>query len=190
MSNQTLATLSAHPTDNRTLLLRTPPGLADQMGRFEPARYDAAHRAYLLHVDHVEALHRFAAAIRLHVVDERTRPPGERTLMPECAACGQPARATRQPARCPACGEPWIARYVNPGTGHGEHVRQTCGDCGHTQRGGRFPYCGSCGAAMPPDLPKPHVEIPRQRLKDPASLAETVPETVAEIEARQTEEAP
>lgn len=187
-TNKHLARLTAHPTDTRTVLLHTPPGLATDMGRFEPARYDQAHRAYLVHVDHLAALHRFAATIALHIVDERTRPPGQRPLMPECIHCGQPAKLTRQPHRCPGCGQPWKPTFVDPGTGHGEAVRQTCDHCGHTQRG-RFGYCGACGEPMPADDPdRPH-RPPRRHLNDPLPLADTITETAGLLPARPSADA-
>lgn len=171
--NQTLAQLAAHPTDNHTLVLRTPPGLASDMGRFEPARYDQAQRAYLIHADHLTALHRFAATIGLHIVDDRRSPPGQKTAMPECAHCGQPAALTRQPATCPLCGHTWQPVFVrSEPTTHRSTVRATCGSCKHTQPG-RFPYCGACGAP----IPRGHagrLPTPRPHLDDPLPLGETV----------------
>lgn len=179
MTNTT-ATIHAHPTDPNILVLKTPPDHANEMGRFEPARYDHGMRAYLLHIDHLEPLRKFAKRQGMYLVDQRTAPPGKKTLMPECRSCSQPASLGAQPLRCPACGEVWRPVFHDGRDTH-ESTTKTCVRCDHTQ-GRHWRYCGKCGATMPPDPPKDdkHHELnlpPRKRLEDPAPLAAVMPET-------------
>lgn len=174
--SHTLAYLTSHTHDPNTLVLHTPPGLATDMGRFEPARYDAELRAYLVHTDHHDALHRFATSIGLHITDNRIRPPTApgppRPRMPECTHCAQPARHDTHPNRCPNCGQPWQPTYPpDHHAGHG--VTQDCPACGRTQHG-RFAHCGRCGAAIPDEPPTRRRTAPRPTLPDPLPLAQTI----------------
>lgn len=174
MTNTT-ATISSHPSDENILMLRTPHDHAAEMGRFEPARYDSTSRAYLVHVDHLEPLRRFAKRIGMYLVDQRAQAEGERTLMPECRNCGQPAKLGHEPIRCPDCGEVWSSRFMD-GLDNRRGLTQTC-PIGHTQLGA-FPYCGTCGARIPPPEKTGPPVVLRQQLADPKPLAEVVVETV------------
>lgn len=177
----TTATINAHPTDPDIIVLRTPPDMASEMGRFAPARYDPQTRAYILLAEHVDALRKFATRSGIHIVDQRQAPPGPRTQMPECTNCGQPAKLNAQPDWCPACGERWKPMFAEGHNGSG--VRLECRACGHRQTTA-FRWCGKCGAAMPepPKGGKP-LTLDRPKLTAPKPLAQTIVETLPLLEA-------
>lgn len=188
MTNFT-ATLHAHSTDPDALVLKTPIEIASEMGRFAPARYDRETRGYLLHVDHLDALRRFAKTIGLHIIDQRQAPPGDKPLMPECGNCGQPAALTRQPDHCPTCGRRWKPVFIR-GTETRDPLTKACVRCGHTQ-GRRWAYCIRCGQSMPDDPPEwnvvHHVDLPRPKLDEPMPFSECIEETLDVIDNRDEE---
>lgn len=178
-----LIRITNHPTDEQLLLVHVPPHLSRQMGQFPHARWLPSLKAYAVHTAAEAGLNATISYIGAHAIDERLTHPTNQPQplrMPECTHCGQPARHDAQPARCPACGEPWRPAYR--GTAHHHHggVTQTCPTCSHTQHG-RFAHCGKCGAAIPADPPQGHVQLPRRKLRDPLPLSQTVPETVAQL---------
>jgi hypothetical protein len=169
-----LIRITRHPHDQSIAVLATPPDLATDMGRFEAARYAPDLRAYMIHVDTVPALRKFAKHLGVHVIDER-RDNGPRTLPHECGDCGQPGSVERPPRCCPDCGADW--RPVTYEDAAPTLTEGTCGRCGHRQ-GGRFPRCSHCGGHMAYPERGPRVEIaPRAKLPDPIPLAEAIAET-------------
>lgn len=176
--------LSTHPTDPDIVVLNTPPDLAQQMGRFEPARYDPDRRAYLAHRDTLDALASFARTVNAHVVDERRKPAGTNPIH-ECGECGQPGSAAHPPRYCPACGSDWrpvTIEDIQPTVAYG-----TCRGCGRQQIR-RFPHCTHCGGAMAYATPEKRV-IARPKRANPIPLGEALAETMAELEANQQESA-
>lgn len=176
------ATLHAHPSDPDILVLKTPHELASEMGRAAFARYDADMRAYLLHIDHLDALRKFAKMVNLYLIDQRQAPPGEQTRAPECKHCGQPAALMSQPNRCPACGKPWDPVFVgsdNPLS----PLKKACVRCDHRQLRS-FAYCSQCGEVMPPDedVLVRRLPIPRTNLADPMPLSDAVREVVPDLD--------
>jgi hypothetical protein len=168
--------LTRHETDHELVILHTPPQLADAVGRFEPARYDPARRAYLLHQARVPDLYRWARHAEAHITDERAAFSASKpyTPGPECAHCAQPGSAAKPPKYCPACGETWtpiVYRDTAPSV-----VRGECTRC-RTRQVGRFPRCAHCGGDMAYPKPQRHVELPRTRLPDPLPLADVIAET-------------
>jgi len=179
-----LIRIEKHPTDPDVVILRTPPDMASDMGRFEAARYDPDRKAYLIHSDTIPSLYRFARHFGAHVTDDRTG-LGERTLAHECGHCGQPGSVANSPKHCPACGEPWMPvthHDVNPPT---DLTR--CDACGRNQRG-RFPRCAHCGAELTHSRPGRVVRLPRVKLADPLPLSQTLQETFPDIEPARPEE--
>lgn len=175
-----VARIVRHPSDRDVVLLHTPHGLSNDMGRFAPARYSQEHRAYVLHNEHIPALYRFARTISLHVVDERRATAGYRTQPVECASCQQPGSLGKPPKVCPSCGETWVP--VPPPIKEEAKGRTECGKCRHRQDG-RFPFCSSCGARMTyrPAAAAPALVVPldeRRKLRDPEPLARTLERVV------------
>lgn len=171
-----LARLRSHPADEQAVVIDIPSDLNPAMAKFQPAILAPELRGYVVLTEHLAAFERFARGAGLHVIDERYHGEGQRTHMPECASCGQPARLTGQPDCCPACGHRWRAAYVKPPE-QGETTRD-CIACGKRQPGA-FAYCAGCGAPMPPDdKPPPRfVTLPRKVLVDPVPLSEAIEET-------------
>lgn len=177
--------VTRHPSDPDVVLVHTPPGLANELGRFEPARYAAEHRAYVMHGDHMAALYRFARTITCHVVDERvTRGSGPGTPPRECAGCGQPGSMGKPPKVCPACGVGWVP--TPPPVTAVRAPMTECRACGHRQTG-RFPFCSACGGQMvyaprrepPPTFQTAAQNVRRRRSAEPARLDELLEQLAA-----------
>lgn len=169
--------INRHPRDTDIIMLATPPDLAEQMGRFEPARYSRDDRAYLIHRNDLDPFKRYAKHIGAHVIDER-RPTGPKRDAHECGNCGQPGSTERAPRYCPSCGQDWqpvTYEDVSPTVSRG-----TCVACGHMQ-GARFPHCSRCGGQMSyPEAPT-RLVIPRAKLEDPMPLGDVLAETVDQL---------
>lgn len=178
-----LIRIEKHPTDPDVVILRTPPDMAPDMGRFEAARYDADRRAYLTHSDTIPSLYRFAKHVGAHVTDDRTG-LGERRLAHQCGHCAQAGSVANPPKFCPDCGEPWM-----PVTHHdvSPPVALTrCDGCGRMQRG-RFPRCAHCGAGLNHAPGGKVVHLPRVKLADPVPLSVAIDETFPEIDRAKPE---
>lgn len=87
--------ITRHPNDPNIVLLHTQPGIAEIMGRYEPARWDTGHKAYLLHTEHLDSLTRFAHAVDLYVLDERDLTPGHSRQGELCDICNRTERNCR-----------------------------------------------------------------------------------------------
>lgn len=170
-----LARLRQHPADEAALIVSIPHELNYEMARFQPAILATEHKGYVLLAEHLPSLQRFAQTVNLRIIDERAAPEGSRTLMPECANCGQPAKLGHEPRRCPSCGGVWSSTFLD-GLDNRRGLTQTC-PIGHTQQGA-FPYCGTCGAPIEPTKPSGPPAILRQVLADPKPLADVIAETV------------
>lgn len=180
-----IVTVTAHKTVDNIAVITAGPELADTMGRFEFARWQAQHKAYWVETKHLEAMTRQLDRLGHTVIDNRRSSTDVvySGPLPECASCGAPAarRADRVLRRCTNCGAPWrSAIYDGPGAaGHGLIA---CTACAHKQRPGTN-YCGQCGAQMPPPAggaPRPAIaHVERPPLQDPLPVGACIPEHLA-----------
>jgi hypothetical protein len=177
-----------HDRHGGLVLLDSAPQLAETMGRFPAARYVGHRRgAYELPTALLGDLEAFARVHDVLLIDDRdapepaassTRVVGHARPVPECAACGQPARRDRQPDHCPACGATWRALE------HQAHVeaedREQCARCLAMQPHG-FDYCQRCGTALTHQARPPAVvAAPRQHLTDPLPIGAAVDELLVQ----------
>ena len=121
-----IVTIHKGPTPE-LVVVRTPPDLATEMGRFGPARYDRDARVYLVQAHQLEAFSRFLTRSGHQLVDQREAAaapsPGPGLPLPECSACGTPyKRRDAEGLRvCIACGVPgdqvvaWGPNALRPG---------------------------------------------------------------------------
>lgn len=180
--------LTAHRTSAEIVVVHAGPELADFMGAFPAARWQANAKAYWLPVEQLDAFGRYAR-IKDHVlVDERGKgdePEKFTGPLPECSACGQPAgrQAALALVRCPACGAAWRPVVAEAPDRSGWTPKVECEACGGRQRAG-WAYCGRCGADMPaappPGLRPP--DVPRPKLGEPALFGDLVDDVAAGLE--------
>lgn len=177
-----IVTVTAHKTVDEIAVVSAGPELADTMGRFEFARWQAAHKAYWVETKHLPKLTEQLDRLGHTVVDQR-RSSSDVVYsgpLPECASCRAPAsrRGDRTLRRCTNCGAPWRS-LVFDGPGSAVSTSQRCGACSHSQRAGAN-FCGQCGAQMPAPVggaPRPAIaHVERPPLQDPLPVGECIPE--------------
>lgn len=173
--------IAKHKTVPTIAVVTAGPELAAEMGRFAFARWQPQHKAFWVEEQHLETMTRILQRDGHTIIDDRHQGAEEKFTgpLPECRSCGAPAsrKAALTLNRCPSCGDVWHpVEYQAPGSAF--TVRGTCTACGRVQAG-VAPYCGNCGAQMPPPPapgPRP-IDLPgRPANQDPIPVAQCVDE--------------
>lgn len=171
----TVVKIEAHPKQANLIVVHAGPDSAAMMGGFQPARWQPKAKAYWLAVEHLEAFQRYLDHHGGTLVDERAT-GGAVGPLPECQACGQPARRGVELRCCPACGATW-APVVHEAAHMPGAIHTTCLRCGRDQRG-RHARCGNCGELMPEPIaaaPRPVITGPAHtRLDDPVPVGQVL----------------
>lgn len=172
---------TAHRTSTEVVVVHAGPELAEFMGAFPGARWQAKSKTYWLPTDQLEVFGRHAARCGHVVVDDRKDPDSAEKFtgpLPECSDCGFAAARAQSLAlaRCPGCGVVWRPRVYSGALGP-VAVRVDCTSCGRSERAG-LGFCGQCGTPLPlpAGAPRPPELEPQAHREDPTLFAEAVPE--------------
>lgn len=110
-----IVTLKSCPDNDGIALVAAPVEMNQVMGGFASARFDLERKGYLIEDKHVPAFERYIKHTGNRLVDDRKAArttPGTWVPepLPECVACGAPARRTTSArlSSCPSCGQSWV----------------------------------------------------------------------------------
>lgn len=180
--------LTQHRTSQDVVVVHAGPELAEFMGRFAPARWQASSKAYWVEAQHLGGLFRLAEIEGHTIVDDRRKgaePEKFTGPLPECSECGFAATRQRSLAlqRCPGCGVVWRPRTHQPGTSGPVAARVDCVTCGRSERVG-LGFCGGCGTPLPAPVcaPRPAELAAPVRREEPTLFEDAVAEVATVLE--------
>jgi hypothetical protein len=164
-----------HPKQPNLLVVHAGPDAGPMMGGFGPARWQAKSRAYWIPTPDLEKFIRYLDLKGATLVDERAV-GGPSGPLPECRACGQPAKRGAELRFCPACRARWEP-VVHASAIDDDTARAHCPTCGRAQAG-NFDGCQHCGQVMPvrdvtavrPVIPA----RPKTALADPVAFGQVI----------------